>query len=574
VRLRSSLRNVALALGVAGAASASASGMSGCESSTTDDERAAELPPFVAPEAALRRLTAAQYRRSVNTVFGDDVLILGRLPTDPVVAGSASVGASEATVSSLALEQYETAAYAIAEQIVAPGAIRSRVIECTPTRQGQRDDDCAREVLVARGSLLFRRPLVGDELERLVDVSGVAAETLDDFYEGLSFGIAGLLTSPHFIFRAEVGEVDPDDEAVLRYSNSQLATRLSYLFWNTTPDETLLAANLVDPVVLEAEAQRLLEDPRAREGVRAFFTEMLGLDGLDDLVKDPATYVHFDQQLGPSAREETLRVIEHVVFDAQADLRTLFTTRETFLNPKLASVYAVPAPVRKGFAAFELPADGPRAGLLTHASVLLLHSHAIATSPTLRGYFVRTTLLCEHIPPPPANLDTSVPEPSDSATTLRERISMHREAPSCNSCHQLMDPMGFGLESFDAIGRHRTLDTGAPVDPSGNVDGAAFSNAVELGERLRDDPRVSACLVRRIYEYATGAEAAPAAERELNRLAGAFANDGYQLQELLLAVALSDAFRTASKHRDVVDVSGPATANEDNDNVDGAEASP
>lgn len=538
----------------------------GCDSSTDDAtaNQASPPPPYEAPAAALRRLTAAQYRRSVHSVFGDDVLLLSRLPTDPIVAGSASVGASEATISSLAVEQYEAAAYAIAEQVAAAGPIRDRNITCTPS--AIRDDACAQSVLANRGALLFRRALTADELDRLTGVSGQAADSLGDFYEGLTFGFAGLLTSPHFLFRTEVGEDDPTNEGTLRYSNSQLASRLSYLFWNTTPDEALLAANLVDPAVLESEAHRLLDDPRAREGVRAFFTEMLGLDALDAVNKDPATFVHFDPQLGPAAREETLRVVEHLVFDARADLRDLFTARETFLNPKLASIYAVPAPARSGFAAFEHPADSPRAGLLTHASILLMHSHAITTSPTLRGRFIRTTLLCEHIPPPPANLDTSIPEPSETATTLRERLAAHREAPSCNSCHRLMDPMGFGLESFDAIGRHRTLDTGAPVDPTGDVDGAAFDDAAGLGERLRSDPRIPACLVRRIYEYATGAETASEAQRELTRLSGAFASEGYQLQELLLAVALSDAFRTASKRREIADFSldnGQASSSEE-----------
>jgi len=539
-----------------------------CDSSTAEGANESEnLAPFAAPDAALRRLTATQYRRSVQSVFGDDVLVLGRLPVDPIVEGSASVGASEATVSSLALEQYEAAAYAVADQIVAPGAIRDRTIPCSPDSRASRDDACASEVLATTGKRLFRRALTDEELARLVDLSGNASDTLGDFYAGLSFGFAGLLTSPHFLFRAEVGEEDPSGTAALRYSSTQLATRLSYLFWNTTPDEALLAADLLDPLVLEEETRRLLEDPRGREGVRAFFTEMFGLDGLDDLVKDPATFVHHDQELGPAAREETLRLIDHLVFDTKADLRTLFTARKSFIDPKLASIYAVPAPKRGGFGAFEHPVDGPRAGVLTHASVLMLHSHAIATSPTLRGYFIRTVLLCEDIPPPPANLDTSIPEPSADATTLRERLAAHREAPSCNSCHQLMDPMGFGLESFDAIGRYRTLDAGAPVDPTGDVDGRPFSDAAELGVALSQDPRVPACLVRRIYEHATGAKAGAAAERELARLAAEFAAKDYQLQELLLAVALSDAFRTASKRREIAELESEA-GNE------GTEASP
>lgn len=520
-----------------------------CSGSDSTNKENAPIAESVGPEASLRRLTAAQYERSVKAAFGNEVLVLSRLPTDPVVAGSVSVGASEATISSLGVEQYEKAAFAISDQIVAEGPLRDRNVSCEPS--GTRDDDCAREVLGQRGRLLFRRELTDDELTRLVNVSGQAADTLGNFYEGLSFGIAGLLVSPHFLFRVETGEDDPTGEAPLRYSKGQLASRLSYLFWNTTPDDELLESELTDPVALQEQAERLLADSRSRAGVRAFFTEYLHLDELDDMVKDPATYVHWDENVGPAAKEETLRLIEHLVFEERADLRTLFTTRKTFLNPKLASMYAVPAPARDGFGAHEFEAGSPRAGILTHASLLMIHSHAIDSSPTLRGHFIRTTLLCEDIPPPPPTVDTSIPAPSSTAVTLRERLADHVVVESCQACHVLMDPLGFGLEHFDALGRFRQLDEGAPIDSTSDLDGAPFQDAVGLGQRLRSDPRVPACLVRRFWEHAVGAEAGPDEEGELSRLYASFASSGYRLDELLLEIARSRSFRTASRRRTI-----------------------
>ncbi len=246
---------------------------------------------------------------------------------------------------------------------------------------------------------------------------------------------------------------------------------------------------------------------------------------MDDLAKDPTLFEHFDTELGNDAREETLRLFEHIVFDEDSDFRDVMTTRDTFVNPRLAALYEIPAPVRGDFGAVRLP-EGNRAGLLTHASILNLHAHQVATSATRRGAFVRKVLLCQEIPPPPVNVDTSIPEPSGTTLTLRDRVIEHLENPTCAGCHLLTDPIGLGLENFDAIGRWRTLDHDALIDPSGQLDGVDFADAVELGRRVREHEQFAPCVVRTLLRYASGRIEAPQERLVVNALTERFVSRG------------------------------------------------
>jgi hypothetical protein len=475
------------------------------------------------------------------------------------VSDSYAVGAAFGGVSARGAELYETMASNVAAQVLEPGAERDALMPCAPT--ATTDAACARAFLAEYGARLWRRPLVNAELDALAGVSGQAATTLADFYDGLEFGLIGLLTSPNFIYRVELGEPNPatDEDAAapaLRYSSVEMASRLSYFLWNSTPDDALLeaaeAGDLVDDELLEAQVRRMVDDPRAREGVRAFFTELFELDKLTTLVKDPEVFVHIDGDVGPSAREETLLTLEHNIFEAQGDYRDVFTTRTTFLNRKMASIYSVATPARDGFAPYTYPDDSPRAGILTQASFLALHSHATATSATSRGKFVRVAILCGDIPPPPADVDTSIPEPSFTASTLRERLAEHRENPVCASCHSVMDPIGLGFENFDALGRYRRLEAGAIIDPSSDLDGAPFADAAALGSLIRNHPEVPGCFARNLYKYATGHVPARTEQAQLDELTEAFAASGYRVKELLVALTLSEGFRTSRGARAAV----------------------
>jgi hypothetical protein len=500
------------------------------------------LPDVAASDAPLRRLTAEQYRAAVRDVLGSDLVLPPSLEPDVPYAGLVALGVARTSVSAWGVEQYEAAAFDLAEQVLADPARRDALVPCTPA--GVVDDGCAQAFLTGVGLELWRRPLTAEELTALTAVVADAATTLGDFHQGLQYGLAAMLQSPSFLYRWELGEGGA-------FGDYAVASRLSFLLWNTTPDDALLAAagrgELRTEAGLVAQVERLLASPRARAGVRSFFDELYELYRLDELVKDPNLFVHYDTELGPAAREETLRVIERLVFDDDGDFRDLMTTTDTFVDRRLAAVYQVRAPAREGFGPVTLPEDGQRRGLLGQVSVLALHSHPEGTSAVLRGRFVRKVLLCGVIPPPPVNVNTALPEPSAEAPTLRERNKVHLESPECAGCHALMDPVGLGLENFDSVGRERHRDNGAAIDPSGQLDGVPFQTPWELAGVVREHPALPRCLVRNLYRYATGVEESGAEQVLLSGLSERFEAQGYRVKALLRDLATSPAMRRVSE---------------------------
>ena len=505
--------------------------------------------PDVAVDAApvvLKRLTQSQYTNVVIDLLGEEIAVPISLEPDDLSAGFLVVGGSLSSISALGVERYEAAAYDIAEQAMELPAVRAAIVPCTPSG-GVSDSACATMFVEQLGRRVFRRSLSEDEVSRYVGIAGEAAEKLGDFHQGLTFALAGLLQSPHFLFRVELGE---SADGNLRYSNDEMATRLSFFLWNTTPDDELLdaaaAGELTDDAGLVRQIDRMLASDKAREGVRNFFAERFELHRLDDLVKDGELFTSMSADLGPFAREETLLTIEDLVFDRDGDYRELFTTRRTFINRKLAALYGVAAPHLEDFAETTLPEDGPRAGLLGHASVLALYAHATSTSATLRGKFMRTVLLCQEVPPPLADVDTSLPEADMTFPTLRDRIELHMSDPSCATCHRLLDPIGLSLEQFDGIGKFRLVENDETIDPSGELDGAAFSDALGLGRAIAEHELVASCLTRHLYRYAIGTQETLGERDQINQLAEQFAHDGFRIKPLLKRVAMSDGFRLAS----------------------------
>lgn len=517
-----------------------------CTGDHIGDSSADAPDPFPRIEAApphLPRLTQKQYANALRDIFGPKLVVPARLEPDVSIDGLIAVGTSQTSVSARGTEQYESAAYDIAAQAMQPGVIRDAVVACSP--QTVVDPACARETLAALGLRLWRRPLVEAELDRLVQVVGEAAITLGDFHEGLGYGLAGLLQSPNFLFRSELGE--DDGAGGRRYTSYELAARLSFFLWNSTPDAELLdlakTGEILRDDVLEAEVARMLADARARAAVRNFFSEAYDLQELDHLSKDTIEFVHMNAEVGPSAREETLMTIEDLIFDERADFRKIFTSRKTFLNRQLAAIYDVRAPSREGFAAFYWPEASERGGLLTQISILAGNSHPIDSSATLRGKFVRKKLMCGAISPPPVDVDAALPEPSDQAKTLRERLGAHLANPSCAGCHAAMDPIGLSLENFDALGQYRATERGEPIDASGELNGVVFDGPRGLGEALANAREISDCLTRSMYRYATN-HVETQDERVLVRnLQDRMRQQGYKVLTLMRDIVMSPGFR-------------------------------
>ncbi|MBI4819632.1 MAG: DUF1592 domain-containing protein [Deltaproteobacteria bacterium] len=492
----------------------------------------------------MSRLTASQYRNVVRDLFGESVLV-PNLEPDFAVSGLVALGASETSISPWGVERYEESAYSVAEQVLEPGPGREGRIGCEPSEVA--DEVCARAFLGRTARKAWRRPVGADEVESLVRISLDAARTLADFHQGLAFGVAAILQSPHLLYRVALGEPDPERSGGSRYTSVEMASRLSFFLWNSGPDETLLAEGelgaLGDPAGLRIAGERLLASPRARAGVRNFFIERLELDRLDQLSKDPTVFVHATPGFGASAKEETLRGLEDLVFERDGDFRDFFTTPMTYVDRKLAALYGVRAPAHDGFGQVTLEAEGGRRGYFGQASFLALRAHAVSSSATLRGKFIKETFLCRPVPPPPVNANTAIPEVSAAARTLRDRLLQHFRDPVCSSCHLEMDTIGLGFEHFDGVGRYRRTDNDAPIDASGHIDGARFNDAWELAQVVHDHPDVPKCLVDSFYKYATGHEPGAGEAAQIADLTARFERSGYRVRALLLDIVLSPGFR-------------------------------
>ncbi len=513
------------------------------DSTPTDDTTLGPAPSVSPDTPRLRRLTRVQYTNALVDLFGADLVLPVSLEPDVREEGFQSVGASSTSISPRGIEQYEDAAYDVAEQVVEWPDRLSVWMDCSVDDYVTRE--CAEALASSLGRRAWRRPLEAAEVSRIADLIFAIEEESGEPATGVMYGIAAILMDPRFLYRMELGESDGAGGRHL--TDLELASRLSFLVWNTLPDHELLevaeAGALSNPEGLRAQAERMLADDRAREGLRTFFTELLQLDLLAEIIKDPLVIPQASPEVGVAAREETLAVLERLVFDDNADFRTALTTRETFIDRRLAAIYGVAAPSVEDAAWTTLPESEGRRGILGHASFLMLNAHNSTSSATLRGKFVRERLLCQHMPPPPADVDTSIPEPDETSPTLRDRVAVHLEDPTCSSCHQLMDPIGLGFENFDAIGKWRSTEAGATIDASGELDGVGFVDSWELAAAISRHDQFGGCMAKNLYQYATGLPVSEGEEPLVEWLGEAFVVDDYRVKDLVLRIIESPGFQ-------------------------------
>jgi hypothetical protein len=295
----------------------------------------------------------------------------------------------------------------------------------------------------------------------------------------------------------------------------------------------------------------MLGDPRASASIQAFFAQYFDLGRLDGVTRDPSNYPEFSPELVAAMRSEVQLLIDDLVYRRDGDVRKVFTTRNTFVNDQLAALYEVDAPDASPvkFVPVELPANGPRAGLLTLGAFLTMNAHETETSPTLRGKYVRERVLCEEVPPPPDNIDTDL-QPGAEGDTLRERLEQHRTNPLCAACHAFIDPPGLLFENFDSLARYRTEEAGHPIDASGALDGKELSDARDLAEALADDERVGACIVRQLFRHATGRLDEDSEGPGLDDLHERFADAGYRYRDFLVELVSHPSFRFVTEQEE------------------------
>ena len=495
----------------------------------------------------MRRLTNEQYVNTIIDVFGPHITVASQ--ADPLLRtdGLLAVSTRSARITPSGFDKYYNQARAIAQQIVRPEN-RDSMFPCKPTDATAADEACARMFFSQVGRLLYRRPLTPAEVQTPVIAATEGAKTNGDFYRGIAVGLAGMLTTPKFLFIIDTTEPDPDRAGAQRLTPFAKASRLSFLLWNTTPDDVLLTAaekgELNSEAGLKRQVDRMMASHRLDTGVRAFFEDFLHFDQFETLEKDSIIYPAFTVQVAEDAKEQVLRtVLDHLVMRGQ-DYRELFTTRKTFITGALARIYRVPTkrPTDSAWVPYEFPPDDPRAGILTQVGFAALASHPGRSSPTLRGKAIRESLLCQKVPDPPGDVDfTLFEDPNSPNKTARERLTAHRTAPACAGCHKITDPIGLGLENLDGVGQFRTTENGAPIDPAGDLDGVPFTNTAELGKALYSNPAATSCVSYRLASYALGRSPASTDKEFLTYLDQQFAEDGYQFPKLLRRIALSDA---------------------------------
>jgi hypothetical protein len=502
------------------------------------------------------RLTAEQYRNSIRDIFGESIEITGNaIATGAREAGLMAVGGRRLTLSSSEVESYEVLALNVASQVLSPSR-RSTLIPCRPQNQKVFDGDCAREFISTVGLHLFRRPLSKDEVESYSAMASGATDSLGGFYIGLQAALVGMMVSPDFLFRIERSVPSPETPGIRRLDAWSRASRLSFFLWNTTPSPALLRAAQSGELMFEdgliQQVEQMIASPRIEHGLRAFFSDMLAFDRFDTLDIDTTLYPKFTKNVEDEAREQTLRTIADHLLEQGADYRDLFDSRKTFLTPALAALYGVPIPIRQEMGGrvpwvpYEYPENHVRVGLLGQATFLSLFSHPGASSPTLRGKAVREHLLCQTIPPPPGDVDFSLVRDTDNPEfrTARDRLSEHRNNPTCAGCHTLMDPIGLALEIFDASGVYRNMENGALIDTSGQWLGQEYSDVRELTTMLKEDPTLTSCFVQRAYNYGTAREPTPAEVQWLNTTHSQLRRDGLHWRELLQRISGNPDFYT------------------------------
>jgi hypothetical protein len=536
------------ASGIRGSSTAAASGV-GVSSPQGDAGDAIGGP------TTFKRLSEAQYKRTIENLFGADVDVPGRFEPSVRANGLLSVGAGKATVSAFGMEQYELRAREIAAQVMAPEKQAKEPFCAQRTQKGAAfDRACATTFFSKYGRSLYRRPLSDAELTSVLAVASDVAAGSSNFHKGLEAGLSRLLASPNFIFRVERSEPDPTRPGGSRLDSYSLAARISFLLWDSSPDVELLDAAasgaLQTDAGLERQVDRLLASPRFAEGLRGFFSDMFCYDGFDGLTKDQTIYPRYTSLLANDAREQALKTLVNHLVTEKGDYRDIFTTKKTFMSRPLAALYGVPffgGPDE--WTEYAFGPEDPRAGILTLAAFLMLDpTHEGRSSPTIRGLNVREVFMCQPVPLPPAAVDFSVVNDTADAVhkTARDRLRVHSENPVCAGCHKITDPVGLALENYDAIGQFRTHENGALIDTSVEFEGAKYTNALELAHGLRETQAISSCLVQRAYEYGVGRPTTETESRWLEAAGERFAADGYIVPTLLRRIAVSKPFRTVT----------------------------
>ena len=476
-------------------------------------------PPANAPPERI-----AQMRKS----YDERAAELQKIPLNAVRVSTVDVGGPYAQVAGASRESTD------------------RVYVCGH-RNGKHAASCATQIMTSLSRRAFRRPVAAAEVAKYVALVRRAEKDEGSFEEGLAVGIQALLVSPDFLFRIERNRSPVAGATARAITQHELATRLSYFLWASMPDAALRraadAGTLRNPGVLAAQVRRMLRDPKARSLAEQFAAQWLQFRALESLTRNRERFPDFDDYLRTSMRRETEHFVEHVIREDRSIL-DFIDAKYSFLNERLAKHYGIDGIAGPEFRRVDLTGT-PRSGVLTHASVLTVSSYATRTSPVLRGKWILDNLLNAPPPDPPADVPNLNEAAIGTAASLRKQLEAHRKDPTCASCHRRMDPLGFGLENFDAVGAWRTTDGDFPIDATGFLpDGDEFKGPEELRDVLvKQREAFARCLTSKLMTYALGRGLEGYDTRTVKAIADRLPASQYRFSALVLEIVNSLPFQ-------------------------------
>ncbi|MCA9195727.1 MAG: DUF1592 domain-containing protein, partial [Planctomycetales bacterium] len=498
--------------------------------------------PFV-----IRRLTKTEYGNTLHDLFGVSPAVANILPDE--VAGAGFLN----SLSPLQLEHYLTIADNVLNQIIAPDARDPNDLPMQlfgpPPAPGADERDAARHVIRSLAFKAYRRPPSEAEVDVLMQVFDLGTEQELPYPQAVRLVLKAILVSPQFLFITPNTDYQ-SEQAIIPVDDFQLASRLSYFLWSTMPDEELMAlagnGKLNQPETLAAQVGRLLDDPRSRALFDGFGAQWLGIENLDEKVFDPEKFPEVTEELRIAMYDEARLFFESVVRENRS-VTTFVDCDYTFLNEPLASIYKMETSVYGPEMRRVHLDDRNRGGVLGMASVLAATSLPNRTSPVKRGVWVLEQVLGDRVPSAPPDVPPLETQDQSQVAklTLRERTEMHRSDPVCNNCHVILDPIGFGLENFDAIGRWRERDdNGEAIDCSGELpSGEKFSNPQELKAIIssRSD-ELARNMIEKLLAYALCRQLEGYDEIVVDRLMNQLSIDGYRMSSLVTSIVTSYPF--------------------------------
>jgi hypothetical protein len=434
-------------------------------------------------------------------------------------------------------------------QVQGPGDTpsRDRLFVCRP-EQAAEEEACAKRILSTVMRRAYRRPVNEADLATIMP-SYTAARAEAGFERGIEMALRAVLVNPNFLFRVEREPENIGPRTAYPVSDFELASRLSFFLWSSIPDDELLDVaaqeKLRDPAVLERQVRRMLADARSEALVTSFASQWLFVRNLAFTVPDPREFPDFDDNLRQSFRRETELFFESIVKEDRS-LPEMLTANYTFLNERLAKHYGIDGVYGSRFRRVALDGNNMRGGLLSQGSILTVTSYATRTSPVIRGKWILSNIFGVPPPPPPPVVpELKVEKVEGKPLTMRDRLAEHRANPACVNCHRLMDPLGFALENYDAVGRWRDSDEGAPIDAAGNLpDGSSFDGIAGLREVLAERPELFVtATTEKLLTYALGRGLEYYDYPAVRRIVSEASQDDYRFSSLVLGIVESTPFQ-------------------------------